>query len=246
MFKKKFFKKNLKATIYDNNTASITDIKNIISLVPFIKKTSLLQLLKVKVYKYIFFIEGFYEYLKYQTLRNVFNYIKLSFKNYSYISFLKKDSNFKYFKITETKKQSFSNISNYRNSTIVNYSIGLILCTLGFKKNKIFRNLKKQQKGFLKYLNFLKYFILPKYFKNTSEDTNKIGLSICGVGKYTPEYLILHKFLKKFNTKIAFLLFLPKIRFSFMKLRRYARIKRNFRKRIVKSLSLLADPVRSR
>ena len=109
---------------------------------------------------------------------------------------------------------------------------------MGFKKNNAYRPMKKQNKGFIKGLSFAKMYVLPKFLKSTEANKRTVGIIIKGRGKFTSIYSELPKYFKKLRTETLFLLWVPKLRFSYTKLRQYGRIKRNLRKRIVKTLAL--------
>ena len=236
--KKKFLKKKFKN--FNKVSSDYNALSLHLNLLPFFKKTSYLLDIKIKICKYISYCNDIFIFTKYwRRILSLLSYLELSFKTYNFISQLNRDYNFKYIRISDTRYQSFTDISNKYNKTLVNYSIGLILCTVGLKKNKLFKSIKKTKKGFLKYLNFVKHFIIPKYFLNTTNKINRVGILIKGLNKKTPIYSNIQNYLIKFSTKISFLLFLPKVKFSFMKIRKYARLKRNLRKKIVKSISLV-------
>ena len=230
--KKRFSKKKFKNFNKVFNNLNLG--KAYSKLLPFFKKTFYLADIKVKICKYISYCSSSFLFSKYwHRLVSLLYYLELSFKVYNFISLLNKDYNFKYIRISENRYQSFTDISNRWGKTLVNYSIGLILCTIGFKKNKIFRSLKKTKKGFLKYLSFVKYFIIPKYFTGGTNKISRVGVLIKGLNKKTPLYSSIQNFLTRFSVKVSFLLFLPKVKFSFMKIRKYARLKRNLRKKII-------------
>lgn len=145
---------------------------------------------------------------------------------------------FHYFIVKETRKQSFVTVLDKSKKSQVTYSTGLLLCAMGFKRNNAYRPMKKQNKGFIKGLSFAKMYVLPKFLKSTDTTKRTVGIIIKGRGKFTATYSELPKYFKKLQTETLFLLWVPKLRFSYTKLRQYGRIKRNLRKRIVKTLAL--------
>ena len=144
-------------------------------------------------------------------------------------------SPFNYLIIKDTRKQPFTTLLNTRKVTKVTYSTGLLLCVLGFKRHNMYRPLKKHSRGFSKAMRFAKAYVLPKFFRGSKVIKYKLGLVIRGRGRFAPELAELPRYFNKLNTSTLFFLWHPKVPFSFSKLRQYGRIKRNFRKRIVRA-----------
>lgn len=155
-----------------------------------------------------------------------------------HVTFKAKNSSFFYFIIKETRKQSFITLLGHNKRSYVTYSTGLLLCAMGFKKNNVYRAMKKQNQGFIKGLTFSKMYVLPKFLKSSETNKKTIGIVIKGRGKFTPSFSELPRYFNKLKTKTLFMLWIPKVRFSYVKFRQYGRIKRNLRKRIVKTLTL--------
>ena len=165
-------------------------------------------------------------------------YVTQFLKRLVNISFKTTKSTFHYFIIKETRKQSFVALLDSNKKSHVTYSTGLLLCAMGFKKHNAYRSLKKQNKGFIKGLSFVKMYVLPKFLKSTETGKKTVGVVIKGRGKFTATFSELPRYFAKLKTETLFILWLPTLRFSYTKLRQYGRIKRNFRKRIVKTLAL--------
>jgi hypothetical protein len=165
-------------------------------------------------------------------------YLRKFIANFTYFNYVMDYNYFNYFFINEGRKQTFVSILNEEKVSQLTYSTGLVLCALGFKKNNMYKTLKKQHKGFIKCFNYSKILIIPKLIKKFNRKENQAGIVITGRGKFTKNYAELPDYLENMNVKVIFLLWLPKLRFSFIKLKKYGRIKRNFRKRIVKTLML--------
>lgn len=165
-------------------------------------------------------------------------YLKEFLKFFLHVSYKADYADFNYFIVKETRRQSFVSLLNSKKQSQVTYSTGLLLCAMGFKNNNMYKSMKKQSKGFIKGFNFAKSFVMPKFFNRNQKILKKIGFIIKGRGKFTTSYSELPTYFKRFKTETLFLLWVPSIRFSYVKFRQYGRIKRNFRKRIVKSLTV--------
>lgn len=165
-------------------------------------------------------------------------YLKNFLDTFTYFNYKLNHDNFNYFLIKEKRKQSFVSILNVDKVSQLTYSTGLVLCALGFKKNNMYKTLKKQRKGFIKCFNHAKNLIIPKLLKKLNKKESQLGIIITGRGKFTKNYAEIPEYLESINAKTLFMLWIPKVRFSFVKLRKYGRIKRNLRKRIVKTLML--------
>jgi len=173
-------------------------------------------------------------------------YLKKFISDFNYFNCVINYNGFNYFFINESRKQSFVSILNEKKISQLTYSTGLVLCALGFKKNNTYKTLKKQYKGFLKYFNYSKILIIPKLIRKLNKKNTQMGIVITGRGKFTKSYVELTKYFEKImRVNVMFLLWIPKLRFSFVKLRKYARIKRNFRKRIIRTL-MLSEKLKNR
>lgn len=165
---------------------------------------------------------------------SLFYYLNGFIKNYSffYNKFSKKiNINFLY--IDQKNKQPYFTLNNGSSKTLVNYSIGLVLCASGIRIKKLYKPVKKQKKGLIKTLNFSKRVIFDKFFFKTDKK-RFLGLIFRGKPRYLECYTIMFSYFRVKNIPISFISWIPKIRFSFIKMKKYGRIKRNLRKRIVK------------
>ena len=169
---------------------SILNAVNLVNYLKILTDNVLLEFFNYRQFKYKFF-------LKY--------YLDTFFKFFKY-KYTVKSSNFNYFIVKENKKQSFVSVLDSQKRSKVTYSIGLVLCTLGFKKNKAFKTLKKQHKGFVKYCSFSKNYIFPKYLMGAQKNLRKLGIIIKGRGKFTTQYSEFPKYLNALNTETVFFL----------------------------------------
>lgn len=165
-------------------------------------------------------------------------YLKSFLRSFLHVSYKAEYSDFNYFIVKETRRQSFVSVLDSKKQSKVTYSTGLLLCSMGLKTNNMYKSMKKQSKGFIKGFNFAKSFIIPKFFNRNQKVLKKVGFIIKGRGKFTTAYSELPEYFKRFKTETLFLIWVPSVRFSYVKFRQYGRIKRNFRKRIVKSLTV--------
>lgn len=134
------------------------------------------------------------------------SYIYKFLKKLLNLTFKSKNSSFHYFIIKETQKQPFITLLGSDKQSHVTYSTGLLLCAMGFKKNNAYRAMKKQNKGFIKGLNFSKMYVLPKFLKSTNTAKKTVGIVIKGRGKFTSTFSELPRYFKKLQTKTLFLL----------------------------------------
>ena len=174
---------------------------------PFLKK-DFISLNVLNSFNYLYNIITIYNFLIDQYIFDMYFYLKFLFKHFSYFKPLYKNKNFNYIFIKETTTQSYTNLLNFKKITKVSYSNGLILCILGFKKFKKFKQFKKQSKGFIRYFNFVRQYVIPKFLKNKDNcnQLSQVGLVIKGRGKFTNNYLSLVDFLKELKIDILFFL----------------------------------------
>ena len=133
-------------------------------------------------------------------------YLKKLINNFTYFNNIIDYNCFNYFFINENRRQSFVSILNENKVSELTYSTGLVLCALGFKKNNMYKTLKKQHKGFLKCFNYSKNLILPKLIRKFNRDENQMGIVLTGRGKFTKNYIELPNYLESIKVKVIFLL----------------------------------------
>ena len=218
----------------------VTELAPIVSIFK-IRSFTLVNVLKLTKYFSFFSKKSLYSNINASSTSTQFFikiYLKEFLKNFLNISYKAEYSNFNYFIVKETRRQSFVSLLDSKKRSQVTYSTGLLLCSMGLKNNNMYKSMKKQSKGFIKGFNFAKSFVIPKFFNRNQKILKKIGFIIKGRGKFTTSYSELPNYFKRFKTETLFLIWVPSIRFSYVKFRQYGRIKRNFRKRIVKSLTV--------
>ena len=133
-------------------------------------------------------------------------YLKKLINDFAYFNYIIDYNYFNYFFINENRKQSFVSILNENKVSELTYSTGLVLCALGFKKNNMYKTLKKQHKGFLKCFNYSKSLIIPKLIKKFNREENQMGIVLTGRGKFTKNYIELPDYLESIKVKVIFLL----------------------------------------
>lgn len=133
-------------------------------------------------------------------------YLRKFIANFTYFNYIMDYNYFNYFFINEGRKQTFVSILNEEKVSQLTYSTGLVLCALGFKKNNMYKTLKKQHKGFIKCFNYSKILIIPKLIKKFNRKENQAGIVITGRGKFTKNYAELPDYLENMNVKVIFLL----------------------------------------
>lgn len=217
-----------------------TEIKSISSIFKM-RSFTLINVLKLTKYFSFFSKKSLYTEIVFNPTNTQFFikvYLQEFLKNFLHISYKADYADFNYFIVKETRRQSFVSLLNSKKQSQVTYSTGLLLCAMGLKNNNVYKSMKKQSKGFIKGFNFAKSFVIPKFFNRNQKILKKIGFIIKGRGKFTTSYSELPSYFKRFKTETLFLIWVPSIRFSYIKFRQYGRIKRNVRKRIVKSLTV--------
>lgn len=115
-----------------------------------------------------------------------------------------------------------------------------VLAALFNQSSKYSRNkFKKKDKNILRALNRCFYWVLPSYL-NESRKTSRMVILIKKYPRSLEFYDTFISFITKvYSIKVPLILINPSIRHSFIKLRKYARVKRRSRKVITKSSSSL-------
>lgn len=141
-----------------------------------------------------------------------------------------------YVLLDERPKQMYLTVSDPSGITVINYTPGVILRLVLGVRFMLAPRMKKQKKGFVKTLNFSKDVAFKKLFQSLPGKPRSIGVLIKGRPRFAANYDLLFSGLSLAGARVLFTIWIPRLSYSFKKRKNYGRIKRNLRKRIVKSV----------